>query len=53
MNAGLSGWLAGVSWAGILGLVLDISIKAALVCAIAGLATQLMRRASANAEGYS
>ena len=50
MNAGLSGWLAGVSWAGILGLVLDISIKAALVCAIAGLATTLMRRASANAR---
>jgi len=50
MNAGLSGWLAGVSWAGILGLVLDFSIKAALVCAIAGLATALMRRASANAR---
>jgi beta-lactamase regulating signal transducer with metallopeptidase domain len=50
MNAGLSGWLAGVSWAGVLGLVIDVSIKAALVCAIAGLATQLMRRASANAR---
>jgi len=50
MNAGSSGWLAGVHWAGILGLVLDISIKAALVCAIAGLATSLMRRASANAR---
>jgi beta-lactamase regulating signal transducer with metallopeptidase domain len=50
MNAGSSGWLAGVPWAGILGLVLDISIKAALVCAIAGAATMLMRRASANAR---
>jgi beta-lactamase regulating signal transducer with metallopeptidase domain len=50
MHASLSGWLAGVPWAGILGLVIDISIKAALVCATAGLATALMRRASANAR---
>ncbi|MCX5752721.1 MAG: hypothetical protein NTW97_03635 [Candidatus Krumholzibacteria bacterium] len=50
MNAGLGGWLAGVPWAGILGLVLDVSIKAALVCAIAGIATLLMRGASANAR---
>ncbi len=50
MNASVGGWLAGVHWAGILGLVLDISIKAALVCATAGLATTLMRKASANAR---
>ncbi len=50
MNASLSGWLGGISWAGILGFVLDISIKAALVCAIAALATLSMRRASANAR---
>jgi len=50
MNAGLGSWLAGVPWTGILGLVLDISIKAALVCAVAGAATLAMRRASANAR---
>jgi beta-lactamase regulating signal transducer with metallopeptidase domain len=50
MDANFGGWIAGVPWAGMLGLVLDISLKAALVCAIAGLATLLMRRASANAR---
>lgn len=50
MNASLGSWLTGVPWAGILGLVLDISIKAALVCATAGLATLAMRGASANAR---
>jgi beta-lactamase regulating signal transducer with metallopeptidase domain len=50
MNASLELWLAGVPWAGLLGLVLDISIKAALVCAVASLATLSMRRASANAR---
>ncbi len=50
MNASLELWLAGVPWAGLLGLVLDISIKAALVCGVAGLATLSMRGASANAR---
>jgi beta-lactamase regulating signal transducer with metallopeptidase domain len=50
MNAGLGGLLAGVDWAGILGFVIDISIKAALVCAVAAMATLSMRRASANAR---
>lgn len=50
MNAGLSGLLAGMPCAGILGFVIDISIKAAIVCAVAMLATLSMRRASANAR---
>jgi beta-lactamase regulating signal transducer with metallopeptidase domain len=50
MNAGLGGLLAGVPWADILGFVIDISIKAAIVCAVAMLATLSMRRASANAR---
>jgi len=50
MNATIDGWLAGASWAGILALVLDISIKAAIVCAVAGVATMLMRRWSAGAR---
>ncbi len=50
MNAGLSGLLAGMPWAGVLGFVIDISIKAAIVCAVAMLATLSMRRASANAR---
>ncbi len=50
MNAGWSDMLAGMPWAGILGFVIDISIKAAIVCAVAMLATLSMRRASANAR---
>jgi beta-lactamase regulating signal transducer with metallopeptidase domain/predicted negative regulator of RcsB-dependent stress response len=50
MNAGWSGMLAGMPWAGILGFVIDISIKAAIVCAVAMLATLSMRRASAKAR---
>lgn len=50
MDMSLGGWPAGVPWTGILGVVLDISLKAALVCAVAGLATAAMRRASANAR---
>jgi beta-lactamase regulating signal transducer with metallopeptidase domain len=50
MNASLGSWLTGVPWAGILGLVLDISIKAALVCTTAGFVTLALRGASANAR---
>jgi len=50
MGADVGSWLAGAPWARILGLVLDISIKAAAVCMIAGLATLLLRRSSAYAR---
>ena len=50
MGADLGGWLAGVHWAGVLGLVLDVSVKAAIVCAMAGLVTLCMRRTSACAR---
>lgn len=50
MSTSLGSWLTGFPWAGFLGLVLDVSVKAALVCAIAGLATFAMRSASANAR---
>jgi beta-lactamase regulating signal transducer with metallopeptidase domain len=50
MNADLGAWLAGAPWAGMLGLVVDVSIKAALVCAVASVATLSMRRASAGAR---
>jgi beta-lactamase regulating signal transducer with metallopeptidase domain len=50
MGAEVGSWLAGAPWARILGLVLDISIKAAAVCTIAGLATLLLRRSSAYAR---
>jgi beta-lactamase regulating signal transducer with metallopeptidase domain len=51
MNAGLIGWLARAPWAGILGLMLEVSVKAAVVCALAGIAVLLMRRSSAHARG--
>jgi beta-lactamase regulating signal transducer with metallopeptidase domain len=50
MNASVGAWLAGIPWAGMLGLVIDVSIKAALVCAVAAVATGAMRRASAGAR---
>jgi beta-lactamase regulating signal transducer with metallopeptidase domain len=50
MNAGMGAWLAAVPWAGFLGLVLEISLKAAAVCAFAGTAILLMRRSSAHAR---
>jgi len=50
MNAGLEGWLNGVPWTGALGLMLGISLKAALLCATAGVVTLAMRRASAGAR---
>jgi beta-lactamase regulating signal transducer with metallopeptidase domain len=50
MGADVGSWLAAAPWARILGLVLDISIKAAAVCTIAGLATLLLRRSSAYAR---
>ncbi|MDD4857183.1 MAG: M56 family metallopeptidase [Candidatus Krumholzibacteria bacterium] len=50
MNAGMGVWLAAVPWAGFLGLVLEISLKAAVVCAFAGTAALSMRRSSAHAR---
>jgi beta-lactamase regulating signal transducer with metallopeptidase domain len=50
MGAMMDGWLAGVPWARILGLVIDVSIKTAVVVAGAGLAAALLRRSSAYAR---
>ena len=50
MSVSLCSWLAGVPWAGVFGLVIGVSVKAALVCAIAGLAALAMRPVSANAR---
>ncbi len=41
-------WLAGIPWPGILRLVVDISVKGALICSIAGVTTLLMHRCSAS-----
>jgi beta-lactamase regulating signal transducer with metallopeptidase domain len=40
-------WLAQAPWMGILVLLIDITLKGILICAIAGLATTILRRSSA------
>lgn len=40
-------WLAGVPWMKLLVLFIDVTLKGALICAIAGIATLLLRRSSA------
>jgi beta-lactamase regulating signal transducer with metallopeptidase domain len=50
MNVSLGSWLTEVPWAGIAGLVLDISVKAVFICAMAWLAALAMRPVSANAR---
>jgi beta-lactamase regulating signal transducer with metallopeptidase domain len=50
MIAQVSDWLAGAFWARALGAVLDVSIKAAVVCTVGGLVTVVLRRSSAHAR---
>ncbi len=50
MGAMMDVWLAGAPWSRMLGLVIDVSIKAAIVVAGAGLASLLLRRSSAYAR---
>ena len=50
MNSGVDAWLAGMPWPRLLGFVIDVSIKAAIVVAGAWLATLLLRRSSAYAR---
>jgi beta-lactamase regulating signal transducer with metallopeptidase domain/TolA-binding protein len=47
MIAALESWLAQAPWTGILVLLIDITLKGALICAVAGIATTLLRRSSA------
>ena len=47
---GIGAWLGSLPWTRILELVVDVYVKAAVVCALAGLVTLLLRRSSAYAR---
>lgn len=47
MTSGVVPWLAGVPWIQVLELLIDVTLKGALICAAAGIATLLLRRSSA------
>jgi len=47
MIASIETWLAQAPWTGILVLLIDITLKGTLICAVAGVATTLLRRSSA------
>jgi beta-lactamase regulating signal transducer with metallopeptidase domain len=47
MIAGLEAWLTDVPWMKVLTFFVDLAIKSALICAVAAVATLLLRRSSA------
>ncbi len=47
MNSSVMGLLLEAHWAGLLRLMIDITLKGALICAVAGVATLILRRSSA------
>lgn len=47
---GIGAWLGSLPWTRILELVVDVYVKAAVICALAGLVTFLLRRSSAYAR---
>jgi beta-lactamase regulating signal transducer with metallopeptidase domain len=48
MIAGLEAWLADAPWMTVLTFFIDLAIKSALICAVAAIATLLLRRSSAH-----
>ena len=47
MIAGFEAWLADVPWVTVLTLLVDLTIKSAFICAVAAIATLLLRRSTA------
>jgi beta-lactamase regulating signal transducer with metallopeptidase domain len=47
MISGLEAWLADVPWMMVLTFLVDLTIKSVLICAVAAIATLLLRRSSA------
>ncbi|MCK4773162.1 MAG: tetratricopeptide repeat protein [Candidatus Krumholzibacteria bacterium] len=48
MSSAIGIWLAEAPWMELLALFIDITLKGAVICAIAGIATLLLRRSSAS-----
>jgi beta-lactamase regulating signal transducer with metallopeptidase domain len=51
MMASFETWLADVSWVTVLTVFVDLAIKSSLICAVAAIATLIMRRSSAFVRG--
>jgi beta-lactamase regulating signal transducer with metallopeptidase domain len=47
MSSAIGLWLVEAPWMGLLALFIDVTLKGALICAAAGIATLLLRRSSA------
>jgi len=51
MIAGFEAWLADVQWMKVVTVFVDLAVKSALICAVAALATLVLRRSSAFVRG--